>query len=131
MNFTREPIIETVVVPKDGYKLLVKNSHKVNQEEFLVYALEIVSFGVGCFFRSLDRSKPFLLPVTFYEVIEVKEARTVVKKPLVVGKSIKIGGNRSIGEHKEGNKGGECVSEKGILGNKSVDDLMYEFVLGK
>lgn len=93
MNFTREPIIETIVSPKEGYKLLVRNSKGGNQEEYFVDAVEVVSFGHSLFFRCLEKPKEFLVPVSDYEILEVKEARVVLKN---VGheRNIKIGGGR-------------------------------------
>lgn len=93
MDFTREPIIETIVTPKEGYKLVVRSSKNVGQEEYLVDAVELVTFGHSHFFRSLERPKAFLLPVTDYELLEVREARMVLKN---VGfeRAIKIGGGR-------------------------------------
>ena len=93
MNFTREPIIETVITPKDGCKLIVRNTSGDRQEEYSVDAVEVVSFGKSFFFRSLERPKAFLLPVSDYEVIEVKETRVVLKKASFE-KSIKIGGGK-------------------------------------
>lgn len=93
MNFTREPIIETIVSSKDGYKLVVRNSKGVGQEEYLVDALEVVSFGNAFFFRSLDRPKSFLVPVSDYEVLEVRETRVSLKH-VAIEKSIKIAGGR-------------------------------------
>ena len=93
MNFTREPIIETVITPKDGYKLTIRNSKGGSQEEYSVDAIEIVSFGQSMFFRSQERPKTFLLPVTDYEVVEVKETRVVLKNAPLEG-SIKIGGGK-------------------------------------
>ena len=81
MNFTREPIIESVISPKDGCKLVVRNSKSSTQEEYTVDALEIVSFGQALFLRSLERPKSFLLPMSDYEVIEVRETRMVLKVP--------------------------------------------------
>lgn len=49
MNFTREPIIETIITPKDGYKLVVRNSKGDSQEEYHVDAVEVVSFGHSFF----------------------------------------------------------------------------------
>jgi hypothetical protein len=81
------------VTPKEGCKLVVRNSKGVGQEEFVVDALEVVSFGHAIFFRSLERPKSFLVPTTDYEVLEVREARMVLKTtPLEKG--IKIGGGR-------------------------------------
>ncbi len=94
MNFTREPIIETIITAKDGNKLTLRNSKGGSSDEYSVDAIEVVSFGASLFFRSLERPKSFLLPVTDYEVIESKETRVVLKNaPLE--KSIKIGGGRT------------------------------------
>ncbi|MEX0961997.1 MAG: hypothetical protein WDZ28_03980 [Simkaniaceae bacterium] len=92
MNFTREPIIETIITPKEGYKLLVRNSIGA-KEEYSVDALEIVSFGSALFFRSLERPKAFLLPITDFEVIETKESKVVLKN-VAIEKSVKIAGGR-------------------------------------
>jgi len=93
VNFTREPIIETVITPKDGYKLSIRNSKGGSQEEYFVDAIEVVSFGQAMFFRSQERPKSFLLPVTDYEVVEAKETRVVLKNAPLEG-SIKIGGGK-------------------------------------
>ena len=79
MNFTREPIIETIITPKEGHKLIVRNSKGSGQEEYVVDAIEVVSFGHSFFFRSLERPKSFLVPVSDYEVVEAKETRVVLK----------------------------------------------------
>lgn len=79
MNFTREPIVETVVSPREGCKLVIRNSKSAGQEEYLVDAIEIVRFGSALFFRSLERPKSFILPVSDYEVMEVRETRVVLK----------------------------------------------------
>lgn len=93
MNFTREPIIETIITPKDGYKLVVRNSKGGNQEEYHVDAVEVVSFGHSFFFRSMERPKSFLVPVSDYEIVELKETRVVLKN-VNIERSIKIGGGR-------------------------------------
>ncbi len=93
MNFTREPIIETIITPREGYKLTVRSSKGVAQEEYSVDALEIVSFGPAIFYRSPERSNPFLVPVGDFEVVEVKEARVVLKNANLE-RAIKIGGGR-------------------------------------
>ncbi len=95
MNFTREPIIETIITPKDGYKLVVRNSKGDSQEEYHVDAVEVVSFGHSFFFRSLERPKSFLVPVSDYEVIETKEMRVVLKN-VNIERAIKIGGGRQV-----------------------------------
>lgn len=79
MDFTREPIIESVVTPKEGCKLVVRSSKGAGQEEYFVDALEIVSFGETFFLRCLERPKAFLLPATDYEVLEIREPRMVIK----------------------------------------------------
>lgn len=92
MNFTREPIIETIISPKEGCKLLIRSS-KATAEEFYVDAVEVVSFGRAFFFRSLERPKAFLVPVSDYEVLEVKEVRVPLKN-ISHERNIKIGGGR-------------------------------------
>ncbi len=93
MNFTREPIIETIITPKEGSKLLVRGSKAEGQEEYTVDAVEVVSFGQALFYRSQERPKPCLVPVGDYEVVEVKEARAVLKNAQFE-RNIKIGGGR-------------------------------------
>lgn len=93
MNFTREPIIETIITPRDGCKLTIRNSKGGSQEEYFVDAIEVVSFGQSMFFRSQERPKSFLLPVTDYEVVEAKETRVVLKNAPLEG-NIKIGGGK-------------------------------------
>lgn len=95
MNFTREPIIETIITPKDGHKLVIRSSKVSSQEEYLVDAVEVVSFGSSLFFRSLERPKSFLVPVSDFEVIETKETR-VVLKTTNFERSIKIGGGKEV-----------------------------------
>lgn len=93
MNFTREPIIETIITPREGYRLVVRNSKGTSQEEHSVDALEVVSFGSAIFYRSLEKPKPFLVPVTDFEVVEVKETRVILKN-VNLDRSIKIAGGR-------------------------------------
>lgn len=93
VDFTREPIIETVITPKEGCKLVVRSSKSNAQEEHFVDAIEVVSFGHSFFFRSLERPKTFLVPATDYEILEVREARMVLKN-VGIDRAIKIGGGR-------------------------------------
>ena len=79
MDFTREPIVETVITPRDGYKLVVRSSKNHGHEEFMVDALEVVSFGSTCFFRSLERPKVFIVPASDYEIFELRESRLPLK----------------------------------------------------
>jgi hypothetical protein len=96
VDFTREPIIETVITPKEGCKLVVRSSKSAGQEEYFVDAVEVVSFGNSFFFRSLERPKSFLVPANDYEILEVREARMVLKN-VGLERSIKIGGGREAG----------------------------------
>lgn len=93
MDFTREPIIETIITPKEGHKLVVRSSKNAGQEEYFVDAVEVVAFGQALFFRSMERPKAFLAPVSDYEVLEVREARMVLKNA-GLDRSIKIGGGK-------------------------------------
>lgn len=93
MDFTREPIIETVVTPKEGCKLVVRSSKTLGQEEYFVDSVEVVSFGHAIFFRSLERPKSFVVPASDYEILEVREAKIVLKN-VGLERSIKIGGGR-------------------------------------
>lgn len=93
MDFTREPLVETVITPKEGFKLIIRASSGNSEEEYSVGAVEVVSFGNCYFFRSLEKPKAFLLPMTEYEVVESRETRTVLKKPQIE-KNIKIGGGK-------------------------------------
>lgn len=113
MEFTREPVIETVITPKEGCKLVVRSSKNSGQEEYFVDAIEVVSFGHTFFFRSLEKPKAFLVPTSDYEILEVRETRMVLKN-VGLDRSIKIGGGRdaSIRAGKEGEKTESLVSEK-------------------
>jgi hypothetical protein len=95
VDFTREPIIESVITPRDGCKLVVRSSKGVGQEEYFVDALEMVSFGGCFFFRSVERPKAFLVPVSDYEVLEARETRMVLKTRSGERGAIKIGGGRT------------------------------------
>lgn len=106
MDFTRQPIIETVISPKEGFKLLIRNSKEANQEEYLVNAVEIVSFGSALFFRCLERKpKAFLLPIADYDIVEVKETKLALKN-ISTDKPIKIA------ENKNGKENGEAAKEE-------------------
>lgn len=93
MNFTREPIIETVITPREGCTLVIRSTKSSNQEEHFVEAVEVVSFGHSHFFRSQERPNSFLVPVSDYEVLELKEVRMALKN-VATERSIKIGGGR-------------------------------------
>ncbi len=81
MDFTREPIIETIIAPRDGCSLIIRNTKGGNYEEYIVDSIEVVCFGKSYFFRSSERSKSFLLPVSDYEVLETKDTMPSLKIP--------------------------------------------------
>jgi len=90
VDFTREPIIETVITPREGYRLVVRSSKNVGQEEHFVDAVEVVSFGNAFFYRCLERPKPFMVPLGDYEILEVREPRMALKTPMISA-PVKIG----------------------------------------
>lgn len=94
MYFTRDPVIETIITARDGHKLVLRNTKIASQEPFVVDSVEVVSLSGGCFFRSSEKSQPFFIPISDYDVIEVRDARTTLKLP-GVEKGIKIAGGRS------------------------------------
>lgn len=110
MNFTREPIIETVITPREGCKLVVRNSKGNGQEDYFVDAIEVVSFGHSFFFRSQERPKSFLVPVSDYEILELKETRMVLKN-VSTDRSIKIGGGREAPRREEQSQEDVALSE--------------------
>jgi len=81
-------------MPREGCKLLVRNSKGGGQEEYYVESIEVVSFGRSHFYRSQERPKSFLVPVNDYEILEVKEVRVSLKNVAPDERSIKIGGGR-------------------------------------
>lgn len=93
MNFTREPIIETIISAKEGYKLSLKNSKNASQEEYLLDAVEVVSFGGSFFYRCQERPKAFFVPTSDYEIVEVRETKLLIKNPSVKD-MIKIAGGK-------------------------------------
>ena len=107
VNFTREPIIETVITPREGCNLAIRNSKGNGNEDYFVDAVEVVSFGHSFFFRSQERPNSFLVPVSDYEILELKETRMVLKN-IASDRSIKIGGGRDSPpprQHREMNDG--------------------------
>jgi hypothetical protein len=91
VDFTREPVVETIITPRDGCKLALRNSKGIGQEEFFLDSVELVSFGQALFFRSLERPKNFLVPVSDYEILEVREAKVTIKHATPGSGGIKIG----------------------------------------
>lgn len=106
MDFTREPIIETIIAPRDGCRLIIRNTKGGNNEEYLVASVEVVCFGNSYFFRSSERCKSFLLPVTDYEIIESKDAMPSLKIPSS-DKSNKSTEKKVMPTHREESRGSE------------------------
>lgn len=75
MQFTRHPIVETIITPKEGFRLQVKSPTR----EFSVDALELVLYGTTPFYRSCEVSQPFLIPAADFEITQVREARAPLK----------------------------------------------------
>lgn len=59
MYFTRDPVIETVITSREGYKLSIRNSKHLSQDPFVVEAIEVICLGGTSFFRNCDHCKPF------------------------------------------------------------------------
>ncbi|WP_348663663.1 GrgA family transcription factor [Chlamydia vaughanii] len=93
MYFTRDPVIETVITSREGYKLSVRNTKHLSQDPFVVEAVEVISLGNTCFFRNCDHSKPFLVPAADYEVMEVRDTK-INLKAVGLDRGIKIAGGR-------------------------------------
>lgn len=130
MDFTREPIIETIITPKEGYKLVIRSSNNNSQEEFLVDAIEVVTFGQAYFFRSIERPKAFLVPVTDYEIVEVREARMVLKNA-AVDRSIKIGGGRETPSKAQREAEKETSSETETEAKEGAEETRPEVKVDK
>ncbi|WP_201456603.1 GrgA family transcription factor [Chlamydia sp. 17-3921] len=93
MYFTRDPVIETVITSREGYKLSIRNTKHYSQDPFIVEAIEVISLGRVCFFRNCDHSKPFMVPAGDYEVMEIRDAK-INLKAIGLDKGIKIAGGR-------------------------------------
>lgn len=109
MHFTREPIIETIITPRDGFRLQLRPS-KGEGEEFFVDMVEVITFGKASFYRSLDKPKSFVIPTGDYDLVEVREARMVIKSATV--EKVKIAGGKKEEEEKFEKKGRTKRSRK-------------------
>jgi len=127
VNYTREPLVESVITPKEGCKLVVRCSSGVGQEDYFVDAVEVVSFGQALFFRSTERPKAFLVPVSHYEIIEVKETRMVLKTASL-DKSIKVSNNKEGYEKKSFDKKRRKLKKRKSLPQKTQRDVKEETV---
>jgi len=129
VHFTREPVIETIITPREGFKLVIRNSKGVGQEEFYVDSVEVASFGHSLFFRSLEKPKAFLLPVSDYDVLEIRDTRVVLKYP-TIEKTIKIGGKEKAKEKKVSKKE-KVVENKEETPKKVVEEDASKVVAPK
>lgn len=93
MYFTREPVIETVITSREGYKLSVRNTKHLSQDPFIVEAVEVICLGSTSFFRNCDHSKPFVVPAGDYEIMEVRDAK-INLKAVGLDRGVKIAGGR-------------------------------------
>lgn len=93
MHFTREPIVETIITPREGHKLVVKSTKSSGGEEFFVDALQVICMGTSIFYRSLEKPRPFVVPAQDFEVLEVRDTKMTLKIPQADEK-IKIAGGR-------------------------------------
>lgn len=125
MNFTREPIIETIITPREGYRLIVRSTKHSSDEEFTVDAVEVVSFGSALFYRSLEKPHPFLLPVADYQVVEGKESRVVLKNAQFE-RTIKIGGGKSSTREAPAKQEPEEFDDEGMHPSLLEDDSSDE-----
>jgi hypothetical protein len=96
--------------------------HEID-EEFTVDAVEIVSFGSALFYRSLEKPKPFLLPVSDYQIVEGKESRMVLKNAQF-DKTIKIGGGKETSFRKEIEEEEEEQSLSLVLEEEEVSEAL-------
>lgn len=99
MDFTREPIIETIITPKEGHKLTLRNTKISGADEYSVDALEVVTFGGMPFYRSTERPKSFLVPISDFEVMEVRELKVPLKNASF-DKTIKIASKKESKDSK-------------------------------
>lgn len=93
MYFTRDPVIETVITSREGYKLSVRNTKHLSQDPFIVEAVEVIRLGNTSFFRNCDHSKPFVVPAGDYEIMEVRDAK-INLKAVGLDRGVKIAGGR-------------------------------------
>jgi hypothetical protein len=96
MNFTREPILETIIAAKEGFKLRLKSTKNDGAVEYLVDAVEVVSFGTTFFYRSGEPAHTFFVPAQDFEIVQVRQARLMLKTP--VDKAVKIAGGAEAGK---------------------------------
>ena len=110
MNFTREPILETIIAAKEGYKLRLKSTKNDGAAEYLVDAVEVVSFGTTFFYRSGEPAHTFFVPAQDFEIVQVRQARLMLKTP--VDKAVKIAGGAEAGKKSSAEKATDKKKKK-------------------
>ncbi len=108
MYFTRDPVVETLITAREGYRLLIRSTTSTEHEEFLVDMVEVVNLGSVCFFRSLEKPKAFLIPAADYVLLEVKEQRVALKAPITVSQQK----GSSKGNQKDSHRGENPPTQK-------------------
>jgi len=125
MNFTREPILETIISAKEGYKLQLKSTKNDGKMEYLVDAVEVVCFGTTFFYRSCELAHTFFVPAQDFEIVQVRQTRLVLKTP--TEKNIKIaGGDQSKNDNKKDNKKSKSKSKDKKAEDKKAEDKKDE-----
>lgn len=130
MNFTRDPIIETIITARDGHKILIRDVN-LSHDEHYVDMLEVIRMGEACFYRSLEKPKPFIVPAAHFELIEVREPRVALKAPLTVEKGIKIAPSKEAKEEElspkpEKKKEKKRTRKRKERAEKSQDDVQQD-----
>lgn len=125
MNFTREPILETIISAKEGFKLKLKSTKSENSPEYLVDAVEVVSFGQTFFYRSAEPANTFFVPAQDFEIVQERQARLMLKTP--TEKSIKIaGGDTGKGNSTENTENKKKSKSKNKNPQKKVEEVSLE-----
>ncbi len=125
MNFTREPILETIISAKEGFKLKLKSTKSENSPEYLVDAVEVVSFGQTFFYRSAEPAHTFFVPAQDFEIVQERQARLMLKTP--TEKSIKIaGGDTTKNNPSENAENKKKSKSKNKPPQKKVEEVVAE-----
>ncbi len=112
MNFTREPILETIISAKEDYKLKIKSTKHEGSAEYLVDAVEVVCFGTTFFYRSGEPAHTFFVPAQDFEIEQVRQVRISLKTPTET--NIKIAGGAEGGNRPASEKSKENRKEKPV-----------------
>ena len=77
MEYTREPIIQSVIAAREGHKLNVSN--QVGSQLYVVDSLQVVLFGDTPFYRNIEGVQEFMCPAAHYSIEEIKESKIALK----------------------------------------------------